>query len=438
MNREKSGDTKHSPTTSTPLTESFDSFHHNPNPIFLIGADNQLVEANPASETVFPEFELSQDTTIPDDLATVVNSVRKEDGRSEQEIKISGRDYLIQISPCPSSDRLFLFLSDVTDRPRDVRHAEERDRWFRTLAENVNEVFWMFNGDFSQFLYANEAVEEVYGVKRDELSEESMKFMDEIYPAHRKKVLDGIEELKKGHKTDLEYRVNSDEDYRRWVAVRGVPIVESGEVVAMVGSAREITERKEYEKGLLEAHDRLRSKSYRDALTQIPNRRFFDERLEEEWGRARRDVQHLGLIMADIDWFKQYNDTYGHQMGDESLRQIASVFEDSLDRESDTVARYGGEEFGIILPGTDREGVKAIGNRLRSAVRECRIEHRDSRVKPWVTVSFGGSSVVPSAEVSARNLLATADRALYHSKSSGRDQVTVLDCESNSGTVNLE
>lgn len=174
--------------------------------------------------------------------------------------------------------------------------------------------------------------------------------------------------------------------------------------------------------------DLLESQAMLDGLTNIPNRRRFDETLESEWKRAQRSGTPLSLIMGDIDFFKHYNDNYGHGVGDECLKKVAAALAGSIDRPSDLVARYGGEEFVILLPETDATGAMAIAERFRSQVESLRIPHEYSDASNVVTVSVGLACVTPKAEMKQGDLLKLADDQLYRSKQTGRNRVSCSHC----------
>lgn len=164
-----------------------------------------------------------------------------------------------------------------------------------------------------------------------------------------------------------------------------------------------------------------------DSLTRLANRRLFDETLGKEWARAARAKQPLAVIIADIDRFKLHNDTYGHQAGDECIRQVAAVLKRTLRRPADLAARYGGEEFGVILPGADIAGAHAVAERMRLQVEGLKLPHVNNVVGHDVTISLGVAIMVPDARVSSSVLVAAADEALYKAKAVGRNQVIVAD-----------
>ncbi|MDD2610968.1 MAG: diguanylate cyclase [Giesbergeria sp.] len=170
------------------------------------------------------------------------------------------------------------------------------------------------------------------------------------------------------------------------------------------------------------ANHELSNQSHTDGLTGLANRRCFDEVLAEEWSRARRTGQPLGLIMLDIDYFKRYNDHYGHVAGDHCLRQIAHILAEQVRRPSDLAARYGGEEFAVIAPTTDLRGLEQLAEKLRLAIENAHIDHALHDCG-YVTASFGVAIAVADGHTSTEQLLQAADQALYHAKAAGRNQV---------------
>lgn len=169
--------------------------------------------------------------------------------------------------------------------------------------------------------------------------------------------------------------------------------------------------------------EKLQTLSSRDGLTGIYNRRRFDEVLVKEWNRSARSGTSLSLIMCDIDYFKPYNDLYGHQEGDKCLSRIARLLEDFARRSGDVAARYGGEEFAIILPNTTIETAESIAEQIRTALVDLKMPHSASRIKDIVTASFGVASIIPSKDKTADILIKQADMALYKAKSAGRNCV---------------
>jgi diguanylate cyclase (GGDEF)-like protein len=164
-----------------------------------------------------------------------------------------------------------------------------------------------------------------------------------------------------------------------------------------------------------------------DGLTQIANRRCFDDRLRFEWERLSREQQPLSLLLLDVDYFKRYNDCYGHQIGDDCLKAIAQALEKTLYRPADLLARYGGEEFVVIVPNTDLNGAIIVAEQLRSAIANLEIPHHHSDISNMVTASVGITSLIPSPKQKSSTLIAQADVALYRAKQQGRNQAIVFD-----------
>jgi len=211
-------------------------------------------------------------------------------------------------------------------------------------------------------------------------------------------------------------------------------------VEAALRLQRELERGRARERDLLEAQrllERANANLHRlanlDALTGIANRRQFDYTFDEEWRRAFREDQPLALLILDIDCFKSYNDTYGHQAGDACLKAIAQVLQAAVKRAGDLAARYGGEEFAVILPWTDGPGALTVAEQLRLAIEELRIPHEASPLGGQVTVSVGAATAFPRARGSRQDLVASADRALYRAKSGGRNCVH-LDVEAADNT----
>ena len=174
------------------------------------------------------------------------------------------------------------------------------------------------------------------------------------------------------------------------------------------------------------ANRELKRISSRDGLTGISNRRAFDELLNQEWHRALRSGKELAMLLCDVDHFKRFNDTYGHQAGDECLRRVATILHQAVARETDVVARYGGEEFAIVLADTGAGGALIVAEKIRHAVHQLAIPHSASSTGT-VTLSIGIAGCVPTPRETPDTLVQAADRALYSAKRSGRDRVVRYD-----------
>ncbi|MBU0514178.1 MAG: diguanylate cyclase [Proteobacteria bacterium] len=278
---------------------------------------------------------------------------------------------------------------------------------------------------------------EIFGLPPEKVNEAGRSFLGMVHSSD-------LEEVKSrlgralylppetgGGSFDHEYRIVLPGGPERWVHTRGkVDYEDEREPVRIMGTLLDITRRKQHEQEreklideLTRARDELRRLSYRDGLTGVYNRRHFDDRLQREYDRLARQAEPLSLIMADIDYFKAYNDTYGHQAGDDCLKGVARSLAGALGRPADFLARYGGEEFAAVLPGTDLQGALHLAEVMHRAVTELDIEHRSSRVGARVTVSMGVATAVPVPESGPEQIIAVADQALYQAKQEGRDRI---------------
>ena len=172
------------------------------------------------------------------------------------------------------------------------------------------------------------------------------------------------------------------------------------------------------------ANQELKRLTSLDGLTGIANRRHFDSMLEREWRRAMRQGDEVSILMCDIDFFKQYNDAYGHQSGDECLRLFAQTLSGTMDRGGDLLARYGGEEFAAVLPSTALRGAVHVAEQMRKAIDRLKIEHKETPFG-YITASFGIASAVAMPETDPQDIVGAADRALYKAKHNGRNRVCV-------------
>jgi diguanylate cyclase (GGDEF)-like protein len=174
-------------------------------------------------------------------------------------------------------------------------------------------------------------------------------------------------------------------------------------------------------KQLEAANQQLQYLASVDGLTQVANRRQFDQQFDQEWQRMARQQTPLSLILCDIDFFKLYNDTYGHQAGDVCLKQVAAALQSSISRAGDIVARYGGEEFVVLLPHTDLAGSMQIVEQVQAAIQALAIAHPGSPLHQRITLSFGIASTIPGPDQTPATLITAADAALYQAKAQGRN-----------------
>lgn len=193
-------------------------------------------------------------------------------------------------------------------------------------------------------------------------------------------------------------------------------------MLTTVPVATVLAQRKRLETSLLRAKAELTKLASTDQLTGLPNRRRFREVLDREWGRGVREGKSIGIVVLDVDLFKNYNDTYGHAQGDECLAKVGRLLRETIFRPTDLAARYGGEEFAIILPDTDLGGALRVAERVREMVEGLGLPHRSSAIG-IVTASMGVTSIVPDSHIDSRILFELADSALYRAKRGGRNRV---------------
>ncbi|MCK0154583.1 sensor domain-containing diguanylate cyclase [Alcanivorax sp. S6407] len=310
-------------------------------------------------------------------------------------------------------------------------HPYEPDlNTYRTLLESTKAIPWRIDWQTMTFSYMGPQIEEVLGWEQG-----SWKGIDDwvsrMHPDDQAWVVDFcVSQSQSGVDHEADYRaLTSDGEY---VWIRDVVHVvrrEDGEVEALVGFMFDITERKQNEQELERLRKELEVLSFQDGLTELGNRRLFDQVLAREWGDARRKHTCLSLILVDVDHFKQYNDHYGHLAGDDCLKAIAAELQKAAVRPRDMVARFGGEEFAIILPETDAAAARVVAERCRAGIESAAIAH--SAVpgdKPkQVTISLGVNTCLPSACSDINEFLDATDRQMYAAKRQGRNQVACAD-----------
>lgn len=305
-----------------------------------------------------------------------------------------------------------------------VRAHQENEERYRKLIELSPEAIFVISG--GKIELTNTRGAQILGFKNPEQLRGT--YIKQFISGESSEQIMGIfhqPEMMKEEKTVIECN---------WQRVEGVcleieasisPMHYDGQF-SLLCVVRDVTDRKTGERMLREANEVLQRLSDLDGLTAIPNRRAFDAKLEAEWKKAAVHSLPLSLLMADIDFFKTYNDAYGHQAGDESLQQVAAVIEQSVKRTGDFAARYGGEEFAVILPGADSQGAEEVAERIRKAVISLHIAHKESMIADTVTISMGVASVVPGPDSDARDLILAADKALYQAKQEGRNRVAAF------------
>lgn len=293
---------------------------------------------------------------------------------------------------------------------------------YRTLLESTRAIPWRIDWGTMQFTYIGPQIEKVLGWSQASWISVN-DWAERIHEADRQKTVDFcVAQSQQGVDHEADYRaLTQDGDY---VWIRDVVHVvrrPDGSVDSLVGFMFDITERKKAEDKILQLQEELHALSYQDALTSLANRRLFDTLFEVEWAKARAIRHPLSLVLIDIDFFKQYNDHYGHPQGDECLKRVARVLDTAAQRARDLCVRLGGEEFALLLPETDEATALRIANRCRMLLLREAIPHPESAVADVVTVSMGVATIVPGSRDNPAGLMAQADRRLYQAKSAGRN-----------------
>jgi len=293
---------------------------------------------------------------------------------------------------------------------------------YRTLLESTKAIPWKLDWNTLKFSYIGPQIESLLG-----WSPASWVTVEDwasrMHPDDRAWVVDFcVAQSKDGVDHEADYRaLTKDGDY---VWIRDVVHVvrkEDGEVDYLIGFMFDISERKTTEEKLIVLQKELEELSFKDGLTGIPNRRMFNSIIETEWANALRNHQPLSVIMIDIDYFKQYNDHYGHIQGDDCLRRVAQVLSAAATRARDFLARFGGEEFVLVLPETDAEAAKNVAERCRSLIFKEQIFHEKSQVSQLLTVSLGVGTIIPTRSDTPLKFVDEVDRRLYQAKQKGRN-----------------
>lgn len=230
----------------------------------------------------------------------------------------------------------------------------------------------------------------------------------------------------KNHAThEFDLQVSKANAADKFFLLTSAPLITIDGTPGIVAQFKDITSRKQAEAALEQANASLEKIARIDGLTQIANRRCFDDTLAKEWQRLQRTNQPVSLLLGDIDYFKKFNDHYGHQAGDDCLRLVAKALASSVLRPADLAARYGGEEFALLLPESSADGALKVGARVLEAIKHLRINHQTSEVSDVVSISIGAATLIPSTGRQAEELIALADKALYLAKEQGRNRVVV-------------
>lgn len=298
---------------------------------------------------------------------------------------------------------------------------------YRQIIETAIEGIIIFDENY-RITFANENMASILGYTIDEMiGKPYISFFpkSQLHIYHQQRCI-----RRKGEGSVYECCLLRKDGKTHWFLVSAKPILdESGKFDGSFAMLTDINDRKEMELLLAETNRQLVELSNKDSLTGIANRRLFDTTLEHEYLRLKRSNSKLSIILIDIDHFKEYNDYYGHVMGDECLRKIGKALEESINRSVDLAARYGGEEFACILPDTGLEGAVKVAERIKKNIENLKIEHKKSPVSEYVTASYGVATVKYSPEITIKDILKTADELLYRAKDLGRNRIEYKELE---------
>ncbi len=302
--------------------------------------------------------------------------------------------------------------------------TEPDNALYRTLLESTRAIPWKIDWATATFAYIGPQIESLLGWAPTSWVT-VQDWADRMHPDDRDRVVNFcISQSQSGVDHEADYRALTTQGDYVWIrdvvhVVRDL----QGNVVSLVGFMFDITERKQSEEKLLSLQQELEDLSFRDGLTGVNNRRKFDAVFEREWQDARRESQPLSLLLFDVDFFKRYNDAYGHVEGDECLKRVARALAGAVHRPRDFLARYGGEEFVLLLPASDARAARAVAERCRQAVFKSQIAHADSPIGQLLTVSIGTGTLIPGQHDAPLRFLEEVDRRLYRAKRGGRNRI---------------
>lgn len=308
-------------------------------------------------------------------------------------------------------------MSDVSDLSND-------NAVYRTLLESTRAIPWKIDWATKKFAYIGPQIEALLGWSPDSwmtVEDWAMR----MHPDDREYVVNFcVAQSQAGVDHEADYRALTKDNGYVWIRdVVHVVRNAQGEVEALIGFMFDISERKKTEEKLLALQKELEALSFKDGLTNIANRRRFDASLELEWDSAIRLRQPLSILLFDIDFFKQYNDLYGHVQGDRCLVDIAQTLSLALDGPRDLVARFGGEEFIVLLPGADASVALKVAERCQRLIQKQAIVHAHSPHDQRVTVSVGVGTVIPDEHIKPSQFLEQVDQRLYLAKKTGKNRV---------------
>ena len=317
---------------------------------------------------------------------------------------------------------------ETIEREQAEQAWQESQRFIQSIIDASTNILYVDSFADGGNFYVNRWIKNVLGYEPEEILQLGAYYLEQLVHADDQGLMTAerqkLAALKDGEVIENEYRFRHRQGHWRWLLCRETVFKRDhdGRPTQIFGTATDITKRKRAEVALREFNQELKRLARMDGLTQVANRRSFDEYIEQAWQNIGTGYTSLSLILCDIDYFKSFNDTYGHQAGDVCLRKVAKAIEQAVKRSTDLVARYGGEEFAVVLPNTDAVGAEQIAEEIRQAITLLNISHSQSEVSDRITLSLGIASIDSSQNAHPDMLIAAADQGLYSAKYGGRDR----------------
>ncbi len=415
--------------TASETNEYRTVFENAPDGIFLTNRDGHILKANDACVELWgiDRSELSyisiQDLIDAKYRQKIIESYAHlfENGVFNEEVIFQKKDgtkaqTFVSASRL-SENRCVNYIKDVSAGKQLERELRENEAILAKAQEiaHIGNWIWDLTGDEMRW---SDEMYRLFGLKPREATP-SIELLEQFIHEEDTKLFQETFDntLRRKKKFDLELRFTRFDGFERFGHMQfSIGRNGAGEAMWMIGTLQDITERKRMEQ-------KLAKLSFLDGLTGIPNRRSFDRFIEREWNRSIRNFNPLSLILCDIDYFKNYNDTYGHQSGDDCLIQVAKVIHKNTNRVIDIAARYGGEEFVVALPETDNEGAVFVAEKIRQGVESLQVPHVQSKTCDHVTISLGVATTIPRNPFGPEILIETADQTLYQAKQNGRNRL---------------
>lgn len=330
-------------------------------------------------------------------------------------------DYIPEFDAMGNVSSFIVLGTDITDRKIAEEKLQKSEARYRFIVEAANEGIIILNPDL-KISFVNHKLSSMLGYESEELL--GLSFKSLLFAEHLSDLDVQMKQRRQGQDALYERYLRKKDGSKHWVFISAKALMDDeGHYTGSFAMLTDIHARKLLEEQLKNAIKKLEVLSNVDGLTNLANRRYFDETLALEYARLSQSNAKLSFIMIDIDFFKGFNDSYGHLAGDDGLRQVAKVLANSISRPEDLVARYGGEEFICMLPETSMEDARVIAEEMRTTVENLHIYHKDSKVSDYLTVSLGVATTQCLQNQDVFETIHNADQALYQAKSNGRNRV---------------